>query len=369
MTPGRRWSCVVLALALLIGLPLIMRALPPRDSAIGASALLDRIDASRDSSYSGYVETLGTLQLPVTDRFVDVGELFGERTRMRVWWRDENAWRVDKILATGEVDLFHDGGGTTEWSYEQDRGKRTRDPDIRLPRTADLLPPELARRLIQEVSRDAVERIRVRRVAGVAAPGVRVRPGAAQSSIDHVDIWADPTSGLALRVDVIAKGDKTAALTSKFMTVSTETPDAETTIFRRPPGAEFVYDDTLDIADAANQYAPFRPPGSLAGLKRSPSAQRAVGIYGSGVTKLVAIPLWNKAAEPLREQLEATPGVQSVAEGDVLRVGPLGVLLTRIEGYGGGWLLTGTVTKSTLVRAARKLDARLAQYVVTVGPR
>lgn len=367
MTARRRWSCVALALALLIGVPLAVRAIPGHDSDITAAALLAKIDGSRDRSYSGYVETLGTLQLPVADRFTDVGQLFGERTRMRVWWRDENAWRVDKVLATGETDLYHDGGGTTVWDYEQDKAERTSDPDIRLPRTSDLLPPELARRLIQDVSRDTVTRLPVRRVAGVAAPGVRVSPGAVQSSIDHVDIWADPGTGLALRVDVIAKGDTTAALTSKFMAVSTQTPDEDATTFQRPSGAEFVYNNTLDIADAANQYAPFRPPRSLAGLERSPSARRAVGIYGSGVTKLVAIPLWDKAAVPLRDQLEVTPGGQSLEEGVALRVGPLSVLLTRFKGYDGGWLLSGTVTEKTLIRAARKLAARMNQYVVSGG--
>lgn len=369
MTPRRRWSCVALALTLLIGVPLAMRAIPARDSDITAAALLQKIDSSGDLAYSGYVETLGTLQLPVADRFTDVGQLFGERTRMRVWWRDENAWRVDKLLATGEIDLYHDGGGTTVWDYEQDKAERTLDPDIRLPRTSDLLPPELARRLIQDVSRDTVERLPVRRVAGVAAPGVRVSPGAVQSSIDHVDIWADPGSGLALRVDVIAKGDTTVALSSTFMAVSTQTPHEDTTTFQRPPGAEFVYHDTLDIADAANQYAPFRPPRLLAGLERSPTAKRAVGIYGSGVTKLIAIPLWDKAAVPLRDQLEVTPGGQRLRAGIALRVGPLTVLLTQFDGYDGGWLLSGTVTTKTLVRAARKLDARIDRYVVSEGQR
>ncbi|MBA2507122.1 MAG: hypothetical protein H0V32_00020, partial [Nocardioidaceae bacterium] len=70
-----------MALALLIGVPLGIRALPREDSTITASALLDKIEGSRDLSYSGYIETLGTLQLPVADNFTDVGELFGERTR------------------------------------------------------------------------------------------------------------------------------------------------------------------------------------------------------------------------------------------------------------------------------------------------
>ena len=82
---------------------------------------------------------------------------------------------------------------------------------------------------------------------------------------------------------------------------------------------------------------------------------------GNLLTQLIAIPLWDRAAEPLREQLEKTPGVKLIDEGDILQVGPLSVLLTEFR-YGGGWLIAGTVTQDTVITAARELDAR-ARYV------
>jgi len=87
MTPVRRWCIVALGLALVVGTPLTLRAMPAQDQDVSATTLLERVDASSGHPYSGYAESLGTLELPVADRFTDVGALFGERTRMRVWWR------------------------------------------------------------------------------------------------------------------------------------------------------------------------------------------------------------------------------------------------------------------------------------------
>ncbi|MEP6761671.1 MAG: transcriptional regulator, partial [Sporichthyaceae bacterium] len=312
---------------------------------------------------SGYVETLGTLQLPVADRFTDVGDLFGQRTRMRVWWRGPDDWRVDKVFATGETDLFHDARGTTVWDYEKARAVRMHDPDIRLPRTSDLLPPELGRRLLKDVDTSELQRLPAEHLAGRDAPGLRLTPTAPQSSINHVDLWVDPNSGIPLRLAVYAKGDKTAAFTSEFMQFSAARPSASDTAFEPPPGADFSFDDVIDVADAADQFAPLVPPHTVAGLSRSRSAGLgAVGVYGRGVTQLVAIPLWDGAAEPLREQLEITPGVRLIDEGDVLSVGPLGILLTQFPYYGGGWLIAGTVTEDTLIQAAH--DVQQARTVL-----
>ena len=84
---------------LLVAGPVAVRAWPASDRDVGAADLLATIEDNLDHPYSGYVETRGTLQLPVADRFTDVGDLFGSTTRMRVWWRSDDAWRVDKLLA------------------------------------------------------------------------------------------------------------------------------------------------------------------------------------------------------------------------------------------------------------------------------
>jgi hypothetical protein len=340
----------------LLAVPAGLRAWPAQDSDISAADLLAKVQAGTDHPYSGYVESQGTLQLPVADRFTDVGQLFGERTRMRVWWRGDDAWRVDKLMTTGESDLVHNAQGTTRWRYEQGDATLSRDPAIRLPRTSDLVPPAVADLLLDDVDASEVRRLPATRVAGIDAPGLRLRPAAEQSSIDHVDVWADPASGVPLRVEVVAKDDEQPAFTTSFEDFSAATPPAERTEFVPPPGAEFRFDSVLDIADAANQYAPVVPPDVVAGLARSPHADGAVGIYGSGVTRLLAVPMRDREAGPLRRQLGITPGVRTVPQGTLVTIGPLGVLLTG-ECEEDGWLVAGTVTADTLTRAANDLLA------------
>ena len=358
MTPVHRWSAVVAGAALLLAAPWAVRALPVDDPGTSATELLTQVRRAQDSPYSGYVESRGALQLPVGDRFTDVGALFGERTRMRVWWRDEHAWRVDELLAAGEVDLVGDERGTTRWRYEQDDVERSPHPAVRLPRTADLLPPAVARLLLEDVDADDVERIAARRVAGVDAPGLRLVPGTSQSSIAHVDLWADPGSGLVLRVDVVARGDDEPAFTSQFLDFSSRRPPTDRVRFEPPPGAALTYDNVLDIADAANQYSPFLPPDDVAGLRRSPAPEvRGVGVYGSGLTRLLAVPLLEREAQPLREQLAVAPGAQQHRGGVIVTTGPLRVMLTGEEDDS-GWLVAGTVTRPTVVQAARDLTTR-----------
>src|SRR4051794_3729566 len=152
MTRFRRWCVVALAVGLVVGVPIVLRTKPVGGSDVTATVLLERVKASADHPWSGYVETEGSLDLPVTDDFEDVGALFSDGTRMRAWWRGTDDWRVDRLLVSGETDLVHQHGVTIEWSYERDRARISRDPDIRLPRTADLVPPVLTERLLRDVS-------------------------------------------------------------------------------------------------------------------------------------------------------------------------------------------------------------------------
>jgi hypothetical protein len=354
VNPAHRWAAVAVGTAALVASPIAVRAWPAQDSGTSASGLLRLIEEGAGHPYSGYVETQGTLQLPVTDRFTDVGELFGSSTRLRVWWRSAAQWRVDKLLATGETDLVHNVEGTTRWRYEQNDATLSHDPAIRLPRTSDLLPPQVAGLLLDGVDPSEVRRLPAARVAGVSAPGLRMSPAAPQTSIDHVDAWVDPRTGVVLRVAVVGKGATTAAFSSTFVEFSPATPPEERTEFVPPGGADFRFDEVLDIADAANQFAPVIPPDSVAGLAKAPQSEHAVGVYGSGVTRLLAVPLRDHEADPLREQLRVTPGAREVEQGVLVTVGPLGVLMSGDDGQG-GWLVAGTVTAGTLGRAVDDL--------------
>lgn len=364
MTSLHRWCLWALGVALVIGVPVAVRAIPPSDSEISAGDLLAQVEGSRDHAYSGYVETVGTLQLPVADRFTSVGALFGERTRMRVWWRDSFEWRVDRLLTAGENSLVYERGITTEWDYEDAEARISRDPDIRLPRTTDLIPPELGARVLSDVDPDELTRLPSRRVAGVSAPGLRIAPASDLTSIDHVDLWADLDSGVPLRVEVYSPGASTPSFTSEFREFSSATPHAGTTSFTPNADTEVSYDDVLDIADAANQYAELVPPPTAAGLEKTSAADGAVGVYGEGLSQLIAIPLRDREADPLREQLRITPGAELAERGTVVSVGPLGVMLTGDDGDG-GWLVAGTVTDETLVAAADDLIFNTGYYTVS----
>src|SRR3954471_20775656 len=175
MRPVHRWGLVAMACALVVVAPYAVRARPVAESGIGAADLADQVRAAGDTAYSGTVEVEGRLGLPVADHFTDLADLFGGETRLRVWWRSHDDWRVDRLLTTGEVDLFHHENVTVSWDYERQEARTGPDPAVRVPRDSDLLPPQVAARALEGVPDSAVTRLPTRRIAGVVAAGLRVR--------------------------------------------------------------------------------------------------------------------------------------------------------------------------------------------------
>ncbi len=103
-------------------------------------------------------------------------------------------------------------------------------------------------------------------------------------------------------------------------------------------------------------------------MTRKHTGLGAVGVYGRGLTALLAIPLWAPAAEPLRQQLEATPGAVLSDQGMTLTVGPLTLLLGPPGPEDNSWLLAGTVTPKTLAEAADQLAATSPALLRRVHP-
>jgi hypothetical protein len=356
MRAVHRWSLVAATCALAVIVPAGVRAWPVPDRDLSAAQVLALVRAGEDTAYSGTVETRGRLGLPVSDHFTDIADLLGGNTRLQVWWRSGQDWRVDKLLDTGEVDLFHHGRATIAWDYERAEARTSVDPTIRLPRDADLLPPALASRALVTVTPSEVTRLAPRRIAGVDTVGLRVDPADARTSIDHVDLWADPSTGAVLALDAYGTGTQ-PALSTAFTSVTLRTPPRSATSFHPAPGLRQSVDDILDIADAANQFAPVTPPAEVAGLPKSAASGEAVGVYGDGLTQLMALPLQSRDAFYLAEQLRRN-GAVVVHGTPLLRVGPLGVyLVTSHHPFDFAWLVTGTVTDDTLVRAGHDLVA------------
>lgn len=361
MTPrglsrARRWGIVGLGVAVLAVVPVTLQALPAHDDGSSAAELLAAVRFASSAPFSGYVEAQGSVRLPISDQFTDVADLFGGRTTMRVWWRSADDWRVDSLGVTGESDLYHNEQGTTAWSYERNRATFSRNVTVRLPQSVDLLPPELAHHVLEGVVADEVSRIPANNVAGVDAPGFRVVPSAPQSSVTSVDIWVEPSSGVPVKVTVHGAGAR-PVMQTRFLDLDMGMPAEQQTMLDLSPAAELQFDDVVDIAAAANRYSQLAAPPSLGGLDRRRTGLGAVGLYGSGVTLLVAIPLWDPAAGPLRDQLMATPGALDTRLGLTLGADPLNLLLTVPPFEDGSWLLAGTVTPETLRAAARQIAA------------
>ena len=112
------------------------------------------------------------------------------------------------------------------------------------------------------------------------------------------------------------------------------------------------------MAAAANAFAPYDLPATLAGLPtRDGDDPGAVGVYGRGPTAMIVLPLRGQVARPLRDRLEASGSARRTDVGTLAAVGPVTLLVASAPGGGGAFLLAGTVTPETAEQAAAGLRA------------
>ncbi len=232
----------------------------------------------------------------------------------------------------------------------------------RLPRADDLVPASLARRLLSQAQSSEVSRMGSVRVAGRDAAGLRYVPAQSQSTIDHIDVWVLPGSGLPVKVAVYDKSDTAPVLATTMLDLSTQTPAASTTAFTPAAGVKVAGQQAPDILALASRIKPQRTPSELAGLPRDSISppNSAVVVYGSGVTVLAAIPVFGRTGDQLRDQLTKAVGSTSGDAGTSISIGLVNLLMTKsvssaqITGRSGSfslpisWLLVGTVTASAL---------------------
>ena len=108
-----------------------------------AVELAARVRQSADVPWSGFVETAGTLQVPDNESFATLAQMLGENTQLRVWWRNADDWRVDRIRSTGETGLFRQRG-IVRWVFESEPRRTHRFPrsDCRMPQTCCRQPSQ-----------------------------------------------------------------------------------------------------------------------------------------------------------------------------------------------------------------------------------
>jgi outer membrane lipoprotein-sorting protein len=312
---------------------------------------------SADVAFSGYAESAGGLNLPVTRQLPSVADLFSDRATMRVWWRGPHDSRVDVVRPTGETDVHVDPAGTWTWEYERARATRTEPTPLALPAAPDLLPSSLGRRLLSEARDEELVRTGARRIAGRDALGLRLRPDERAASVDRVDVWVDGASGLPLQVQLYAKGAAHPALDTRFLDLDLTRPPAAVTGFAPPPEATVRQGEVAEtVLEAGRRIRPVPLPGLLAALPRRAldGAPPGIGLYGRGVTLLAVAPVPRRLARELQNTLRGSPGVVEDPLGIRVAVGPLGLMLVTPPDTG-PYVLTGTVTPDALATAARQL--------------
>lgn len=350
---ARRWCAVLALVAVLLSLPSVVGAWPAQAPSAAASTLLERVRVSDQVAWSGYGEARGDLVLPDVAALEDLPELISGTTRLRGWWRGPAQYRVDALALAGETDVFVDGDDTWTWeSGDRVATLLVGDVDVRLPRAADLIAPALGARLARSAAL-VVSAGPARRLAGVDAAGLRLRPADPErTTVDRIDLWVEPRTGLALRVEVHARGGAGAALTSVLLDLDLTPPPPSRTRFSPPPDARVDVVAAPDIAAAADRYSPFQLPSTLAGLRRRTDTgeSRGVATYGEGLTALTVVPLRGRTASRLLRGLQDGPATGPEAEISTALVQGR-VVRDRRRSY----LLLGTVPQDLLTTALTQL--------------
>jgi hypothetical protein len=350
-----RWLAVLTGVTLLASVPALVAAVPVPGRAAAPADLLARVRASGPVAYQGYAESRAGLGLPDVPRAGQVVALLGETTRMRAWVRGPDAWRVDELTPIGERDTYRDEFGTWRWDSGARRAERTEgEAAVRFARPADLLPPELGRRLAAAAAPGEVARAGGRRVAGVAAAGLRIRPRSPDTTVGRVDLWADPRTGLPLRVEVTTRGAAAPILTSAFLDLRQTAPDPEAVAFHLPLDAEVDGQEAADVAGAIDRFSPFVLPASLAGLPGRSRVAQAAGTYGQGFGLVAVLAFPARFSPRTRAFLDKVPTVRGAFGEASLAATPLlnGLVFERA---GVAYALAGTVPPRVLEQVATQL--------------
>jgi hypothetical protein len=361
-----RWLTVALGAAVLLTVPAVGRRLPATENPVDAGTLRDRILASAGQPYSGYAQSVGQLGVPALPQLDQVAALLSGTIRMRVWYAAPGRWRVDELGTAGEHDTYHRSGtefdDATEfvWDYEDDRLTRIAgQTPVRVPMAADLLPPELARRMLALAADDRVTRLPARRVAGVAAAGLRLSPSDPDTTVGSIDVWADPATGLPLQVQVTARGADHPVLMSRLLEVSIVAPPEQVLVPPVGAGSAGATVSATDVAGVLRGLGGTAPPRQLIGRALvTPSAELpVVGLYGSGLSGFVVVPLGRRLATELLDGAGKAGGVAinvpNIATAMRLQTPLVTLVVVRVRRF--GYLLAGAVTAPVLDRAVAEL--------------
>lgn len=362
----RRWS-LVLALALILAaVPVVINRWPVRASAVDAGTLRARIAASGRQAFQGYVQTAGLLGLPPLPAMSDVTALFSTTTQIRIWYAATDRWRVDVLGPGTEQDLYQAPDAQYRWDYGDNQVIQiVGDQPVRLPRAADLTPPDLVRRILRISGGDRVGPLAAKRVAGVDAAGLRLVPAGPDTTVAHVDIWADPTTGLPLQAEITAKGGVRPVFVTRFLDIDFRGPDAALlTPPAQRPGIGYTVTEAPDILSAINRREPASLPDRIAGLARRGAVPgvTVADAYGTGLGSFVVVALPGRIGNEAYGRIATYGQEVTVPTGyaALIATGLLSVLAVRTDDDR-TYLVAGMVTPALLQRVAVDLAGQVTR--------
>lgn len=360
----RRWGVVLAVVVGLSAVPVVLAHRPvPATQQLAPAALRDRIAASADRPHHGYAQSAGALGLPPLPNLEDVTALVSTTTEMRVWHGAPDRWRVDVLGPGTERGLYQVPGEQYLWDYGESRLTRiVGEQPLRLPRAADLTPPELARRLLRLAAGDRLEPLPARRVAGITAAGLRVVPVTPGTTVAHLDVWADAATGLAVQAELTAVGASRPVFVTRFLELSLTAPDAAALVPPVPgPGIGSTTTSTADVLAGLDRWDSLTPPDRVAGFSRQDTVAgvSAAGAYGTGLARFVVLGVPGRLGDEVfgnaarwGRQL-TVPGGEAV----LIAAGLLNLLVVR---SGPTYLVTGLVDAPLLERIAADLAGATA---------
>jgi hypothetical protein len=361
----RRWLVVGAVALALLATPGVVAALPAGTARVAPAMLAGRIRASAGQPFEGYAVSSGTAGLPALPQLSDVSDLLNGDTRLRVWYASARRWRVDVVDTGTERDTYQLLDMQVIWDYGRSQLTEVDGtPAVRLPRGADLVPPDLARRLLAAASGDRLSPLPAKRVAGVAAAGLRITPASPHTTVGHVDIWADPGTGLPLEVAVTGKGAAAPILVTRFLDLRLGAPADAVLV---PPAARegigYTVADSPDLLQELGQrLRPFPLPDTLAGQPRTGTADPSDNVvtYGTGLAQFVVIQVPRDVGGSAARRMIRGGGVQlDFPDGDgVLVATPLlTVLASDAHPVRRNYLIAGLVDAALLKQAGAELSS------------
>ena len=355
---NRRWLLVGAGAAALGGAGVAQ--LPAAAVEVDPEELRRRIRATVPP-YVGYAESSGRLGLPQIPQLESVIALLTGTSRIRAYVAGPDRWRADQLTGAfgdSERDTYRLGAAEYIWDFGANQLTRVvGQAPLRLPRAGDLLPPDLARRLLGLARTDPVTALPSRRVAGRDAAGLRLVPSDPDTTVGRVDIWADPATALPLRVEVAARTGP-SLLVSELLEVSDGPPDPTALRPTVPPGTEAATATAADVSSALRNLNAAPPPDRLAGRDRvelpsTPGSELpGVGVYGSGLAGFVLIPLNGDLARRAIDGASVAGGTAvAVPFGRAVQLATPLLSLAVWGRRGGSALLIGTIAPDVLKQA------------------